>query len=152
MSRHIANLVKAGELKKGERIRPVLDCSKSPDMTRQDFKDDCDINLIMAKARKTGMVAHTAKYAGSYGEFMEIDYHEAMTAIAEADQMFETVPSDIRARFGNDAGKFLEFVTNEENADEVREMGLAKPAPRPVQPPASEDDGAATPVATPAST
>jgi len=72
-------------------------------------------------------MAHSRTYEGEYGEFAAIDYHEAMNTVVEAQSMFETVPSEIRSRFGNDPGAFLKFVLDEKNSDEMRDMGLMIP-------------------------
>lgn len=98
-------------------------------MTKQSMKKESDINFIVAKYRKTGLIDHLAVHQGDYGEFEAIDFHEAMLAVRDAEEMFLTVPSDIRKEFANDPGLFLNFVTDPANLDKMREMGLAPPAP-----------------------
>lgn len=98
--------------------------SDDPGHTRQAHKDECDINRIMDRFQKSGLLSHVNQFQGEYGEFIEMDFHEAMNTILEAKDMFETVPSDIREKFNNDPGKFLEYVTNPENVDGMRELGL----------------------------
>lgn len=97
--------------------------------TQQQFKDECDINNIMAKYQVTGVVDHVAKYDGQYGEIPEIDYHKAMTVIADANSMFEELPSSVRDHFNNDPAGFLKFCEDEENIDKLREWNLANPIP-----------------------
>ena len=96
-------------------------------MTKQSMKEECDINFIVEKYQKTGVVQHTREYEGQYGEFMSIDYHEAMNQVTAAQEMFMSIPSDIRARFHNDPGEFLAFVGDDANIEEMRELGLALP-------------------------
>jgi len=99
-----------------------------PSLTEQSFKKDCDINYIMAQFKKTGLFSHVSKYHGKYEDFTGYpDYHEAMNIVAQADEMFMTLPADIRARFDNDPGAFIEFVDNPDNAEEMRKMGLMEP-------------------------
>ena len=38
--------------------------------------------------------------------------------------MFEELPATIRKKFENDPAKFLDFVNDERNADEMVELGL----------------------------
>lgn len=109
----------------GEK-RKVSFETKGPSMAHQSFKKECDINNILAQYARTGLVTHARTYEGEYGEFAEIDFHEAMNTVAAAVEMFETVPSEIRKRFNNDPGEFLDFVTKEENKDAMYDMGLAK--------------------------
>lgn len=102
-------------------------------MAQQQFKDECDINKIMAKYQKSGLVTHVAQYQGRYDDFTVLpDFKTALDTMNEAQAMFLTIPSDIRAQFENDPGKFVEFATDPKNLDQMRDLGLAPPAP--VQP------------------
>lgn len=96
--------------------------------TKQSFKAECDINAIMARYIKTGVIEHTARYAPQYGDFSDVkSYQEALHAVQEADAMFMSLPAQVRAKFDNDAGKFLDFVQDPSNVDEMGKLGLANP-------------------------
>lgn len=110
----------------GPKDRVQIKCGGG--RTKQAHKDECDINLIVKQFHKTGVVNHAAKYEGNYGEFTAIDYHEAMNAVVAAEQMFMSLPAKIRARFQNDPGGFIDWATDPSNAEEMRTMGLMKPA------------------------
>ena len=100
-------------------------------MTQQQFKDETNINNIMAKYRKDGIVTHLNTYQGQYGNFIgAADYQTALNRVIAAREMFEEIPADIRARFGNDPAAFLSFVQDPQNLEEMREMGLAPPEDR----------------------
>ena len=101
--------------------------TEGPSLTKQSMMQECDINFIINKFQKTGVIDHERTYKGDYGEFESIDFHDAMNMVAEAQSMFETVPSSIRKEFDNDPGKFLEFVQNEENKPRMLELGLLAP-------------------------
>lgn len=113
-----------------------------PSRTKQSFKDECDINKIMKKFERTGMVAHLSKYQGSYADVSGgVDYHTALNTVAAAKEMFLTLPAKVRARFEHDPGAFLDFVGDPANEKEMVEMGLKKapvapPAPAPAPDPA----------------
>lgn len=108
-------------------------------LTQQHHKEQCDVNSIMKKYRNTGLIEHVSRYQGSYGDFVNApDYHTALNKMIEADAMFLTVPSDIRELFDNDPGRFLEFVMNDENEDEMRELGLLPKRPKEPSPEAAE--------------
>lgn len=99
--------------------------------TKQSFAKECDINNIMARYAKTGLISHTNRYNGDYSDLTtQMDFHEATNLIHEAQQAFSSLPSGIRTKFDNDPGKFLEFVDNPENLDEIRELGLGVPLER----------------------
>lgn len=116
--------------------------------TKQAHKDECDINRILAKYIKTGILNHYNKYGGSYGDFTSVDFHEAMNLVAEAQEMFDELPAKARSKFENDPGKFLDFVQDEANAEQLYDLGLSDVAPgiretknqeaEPVEPPPAE--------------
>lgn len=116
-----------------ERERPrVQKFFMKPSMTKQSFKAECDINTIMKKYEKTGLISHVAKHNGRYGDFLAApDYLDAMVSVVQAQEAFSTLPAALRKRFGNDPAEFLDFVSNPANEDEMRKLGLLKPL-RPV--------------------
>ena len=102
--------------------------SDMPSMTKQSFKDECNINKIMAKFQKTGAIEHYAKHAPTYGDATPIQLMDAQQIIINAQTMFDDLPATIRKKFDNDPAKFLEFVQDEANSEEMIELGLrAKP-------------------------
>lgn len=106
--------------------------------TKQEFREECDINNIMKRYEKDGLVDHVNKYQGQYGDFTDApEYQDALNKVASAEAMFMTLPANIRARYENDPGKFLQFVDNA-SKDQLRDAGLlrsesvAVPEPAPV--------------------
>ena len=94
-------------------------------MAQQQFKDECDINNIMSKYQKTGLITHVAKHQGDYHDFTVMpDFKTAIDTIHEAEAMFMEIPANIREQFENDPGKFVEFATDDCNYDEMVRMGL----------------------------
>lgn len=99
---------------------------KGKSRTQQQFKQETDINLIMSRYEKTGVIDHLAKHQGSYGDFSNVeDYQTAVNKIMLADQMFLTLPATIRSQFDNDPAQFVEFAQNPDNLDTMRDLGLA---------------------------
>lgn len=104
-----------------------------PSMTKQSFKQDCDINNIMARYRKVLGVDFLNQYQGYLeGKFGDVslglDYRTALEKINEGKAVFEAMPSDLRARFGNDPGFLLDFLADPANRDEAVKLGfLNKP-------------------------
>lgn len=96
--------------------------------TQQCFKNECDINRILDKYQKTGLVTHLSDHSGAYGDYSgDLDYQTSLNFVMSAQQAFNDLPSSIRRRFENDPGKFLDFVENPENSEALIEMGLATP-------------------------
>jgi phage internal scaffolding protein len=101
----------------------------SPDMAQQQFKDECDINTIARRFGISGQLPVNGR-APSFGDFTGVDdYHSAMTAIREAQESFMALPGLVRERFGQDPQRFVEFCSDPRNIDQIRELGLAPPAP-----------------------
>lgn len=95
-----------------------------PSMTKQSFKDECNINKIMDKFQRTGALNHYAKHAPDYGDATHTELADAMNIVANAETMFEELPASLRKKFENDPEKFLEFVQDEKNAEEMIKLGL----------------------------
>jgi len=108
---------------KRERHQTVIE-GKS--MTKQSMKDECDINNIVKKYDRTGVLTHVNTYEAQYGEVSAQDFLEAMLIVKEAENMFQSLPSEVRSRFDGDPAKFLEFMDNPDNIDEMVELGLAE--------------------------
>jgi len=91
---------------------------------KQSFKDECDINKIMGRYMKTGLLDHVQQRVAQYLDVTGADFHEAQNFVAGAKTMFHMLPSHIRTQFDNDPGAFLEFMENPANAEKARDMGL----------------------------
>lgn len=126
-------------------VQPILE---GAERTKQSFKAECDINNIMAKYQRTGVLDFAAKREPQYGDCTGIEFQAGMEMISRARTMFEELPSSIRARFENNPVEFLNFVQNPENREEAKELGLLKPdAPQaPLLPAPPPKDAPAAPL------
>jgi len=103
-----------------------------PSLTKQSFKDECDINVIMQRFKKVCGSDFLNRYSGylngSFGDFSSVtDYRSAIDQIQQARGVFEALPAKVRARFENDPAAFLDFVKNPANRDELVGLGLIDP-------------------------
>jgi len=107
-----------------------------PGVTQQSFKDECDINLIIDRARNGAAISHLNARVAQYGDFSSIpDYRSALDQVNRANGMFMELDAKVRERFANDPAKFLDFVQNPANSDELVRLGLAtrKPVDTPLE-------------------
>lgn len=108
-----------------------------PSMTKQSFKDQCDINNIVREFTQHGMVQHINEKAAA-GAFVDLpdsmDYQQALEIARAGQTAFDVLPAQIRARFGNDPERFLQFMQDPANQDEAIALGLATDT-RPPEPP-----------------
>lgn len=97
-------------------------------LTHQSFKDECDINTIMGRYLKTGVLPENLTQAqAQYLDVSDIEFQSAAELVAGAKSLFAELPSAIRNRFDNDPAKLLAFTSDENNRREAAEMGLLGP-------------------------
>ena len=115
-------------LPKTQKRKEVFAKIGGASLTKQSFIDEADINNIMRKYSMNDIELGRQALENYEFDATEIpDFHEAMNKVAEAQQLFLTMPSNIREVFNHDAGRFLDFVQDPENSEELVEMGLARP-------------------------
>lgn len=104
-----------------------LDCSVEPSLTQQSFRDECDINVLVARFG-LGAPLPQGMVPPVFGDFTGVDdYQSALNAIMAADERFMQMPAQVRSRFGNDPQQFVEFCSDENNRDEAVKLGLVLP-------------------------
>ena len=102
---------------------------EDPSLTQQQFKEEADINTIVDRFMKSGVLptpVNMPQYVDYEGVF---DFQSAMNVIRQADENFMRLDAKVRARFNNSPQEFLEFFANPENVEEAIRLGLAIPQP-----------------------
>lgn len=115
-----------------DRANPAIyvDCSDFPSLTRQEFAEDCDINTLMSRYEKTGVINHFNNANPQYLDFSDLpDLQGSLTILADARAAFMQLPALTRREFDNDPVKFVDFASDGKNIDKLREWGLAAPLP-----------------------
>lgn len=73
----------------------ALDCSDSPDRTRQEHKQETDITYILSR-----FGANTFSQPAQFGEAdFDLDLQQAMAAIVEAKNGFRSLPKELRVKY-----------------------------------------------------
>ena len=99
-------------------------------MTKQNLIDQADINKLIKSHGVTHIVQNANALEALYGiEITSMDLQDAQQMIYDAEKLFNEVPSELRKKFGNDAGAFIDYATNPDNLSEMQKMGLAPPPP-----------------------
>lgn len=102
----------------------ALLCPPGEGMTQQQFKEEADINTIVARFGLTGTLPEVVRVPKS-GDFTGVvDYHSALNAVRQADEAFMELPGEMRARFRNDPQELLMFLSDEKNKEEAMKIGL----------------------------
>lgn len=96
--------------------------------TRTDVLDECDVNKIMDRAKRGGVIPQGPRQP-VYGDVSSVgDFQEAHNRIIVGRTIFDALKPEIRAGFGNDPGRFFKFASNPGNADAVLELRFGKEA------------------------
>lgn len=125
---------------------------EGPTLTRQEFAEDCDINVLMKRYENQdiGAIMRRAQEP-VYADFAEMpqDLMGFMNFMREAENAFMTLPATVRREFDNDAAAFVDFAGDPANLDQMRSWGLAPPAPAPAPAVVAPQPGAGPPAASP---
>lgn len=114
---------------KGKYKKPVIICG--PGKTKQSFANETNINTIVARYQKTGMISRVEDNPGIFADVSKIeDYQGMVSKIRFAQESFEQLPPALRKRFGNDPGRLVEFVSDSENIEEAIKLGIL---PKPIE-------------------
>lgn len=92
--------------------------------TEQGHKRECDVNEIIKKYDKQGLISHISEIEAKFGDVTGADFKLMNDKVANAMSMFEKLPAAIRKRFRNSPGLLLEFMENENNREEAIKLGL----------------------------
>lgn len=127
----------------------VVFISVEPSLTSQQFKDEADVNYLIQRYKATGTFYDALNTAGrlkrmpQFGDFAGIgDFAEQQAKILEVYDLFNSLPAEMRARFGHNPAAYVEFVGNPANTKQAIEMGLLS---KPVETPAMPVETPATP-------
>lgn len=117
-----------------EKVRPdgskrvAVSFAGMKSRTKQSEKRGADINLIVARYKKTGLLVSDLEMASRkavFGNFENAaDFHGTMSRVAMVEQAFEQLPSGLRKRFDHDAGKYLDWICDPKNTVEAIKLGL----------------------------
>lgn len=109
--------------------------NKDESLTKQSFKDECDINVILNRFAITGQLPDNVRMP-TFGDFTDVtDYQTAMNAAIAAQDSFMQMPANVRERFNNNPQQFVEFCSNDKNRDEAIKLGLVPEPPVKADPP-----------------
>lgn len=97
-----------------------------PSRTKQEPKDECNINSIMARYAQTGIIDHVAAVQPIYEDVagISVDYQEALRIVENAQVAFDALPSALRKELDNNPANLVSFIQNPDNKERCVEYGL----------------------------
>jgi len=108
----------------GRRVRQTLYCDPKQDRTQQSFKDECDINVLMKRYEKTGILPSGRDIPPQFADVTALDFTESMNRVAMVRGVFSQLDARTRARFENDPSQMLDFLADPANSAEAVKLGL----------------------------
>lgn len=118
---------------------------KDKTLAQQQFKDECDINVLFGRYLETGEIPQVISGL-NYGNFEGVfDFQSAMNAVRTAEGLFSQLPARIKNRFDNDPQKLLEFLADPENREEAQFLKLINKPQEPDNAPGSPEKTATSP-------
>lgn len=99
----------------------MLDTTDRPDMTRQELKDDADINILL---RRHGLNQQSRPL--QFGEYdYTIDYQQALDSVTTAQKAYNRMPIEIRDKYPN-LSTMLSAMATGELATDLEKLTLEK--------------------------
>src|SRR5260370_11458208 len=93
-------------------------------LTRQSEVADADINTIMSRYERSGLLPGMQRE----GLFMDVsgigDYRDALERVMHAQEVFAALPAKVRERFKNDPAALVDFAVDPKNEEEMFALGL----------------------------
>lgn len=109
----------------GTGERPVVDCSKGKRMTVQSDKNQANINSIVRRIEKGGMLHNLNSGTPFYGDVSEYaGLQDAIIKVQNANEMFMDMSPEIRKRFNNNPVELVDFLRDEKNTQEAIDLGM----------------------------
>lgn len=102
-----------------------------PSLTRQEFAEECDINVIMSRYENGSLAPFNAPREPMYLDLtvMPRDLMSALDVMTQAENAFMSLPALVRREFENDPVQFVAFASDPDNLSQMQTWGLAPPAP-----------------------
>lgn len=101
--------------------------SKQPSLTKQEFKEETNINTILDRFKRTGEIPPVV-LPEHFADLSERPtYFDIATKVATANHLFYRLPATTRAIFQNDPNRWADEVvkaTNSNNAELLEQLGI----------------------------
>lgn len=91
-------------------------------LTEQHHAKACDINAIMAKYLKTGVLDHVKENEALFGDISQLDFKGSMDTIKAVETQFYDLPAYARKHYQGDPQKYLAAISTEEGIRELRNL------------------------------
>lgn len=102
-----------------------------PTRTKQSEANDVNVNEIIKRHRRTGVVTHWSGRMPMYGDFSaQVTLQDSLNLVLEAQESFMSLPAEVRRAAKNDPVELLRMLATEEGSADLVAAGL-EVEPRP---------------------
>jgi len=116
------------------RKRVSISFKNSPSRTKSEFAEECNINNIVNRGLKSGILPSGTRKP-LFDDYSEVnDYVQIQRTIVEAEQNFMQLDAETRQFFSNNVANLLDFIDDPANAEKAAEMGLIAPVEHATEP------------------
>ncbi|AXH78142.1 MAG: internal scaffolding protein [Microviridae sp.] len=125
------------------KVRDGVPETRVKSRTHQAFAKDANINHIMKRYQKTGLLVDPGSVRvyrqAQFGDFSNlVDLPSTLETIRKAELNFMALPALVRERFNNDVSNLLDFVQDPKNLVEAIDLKLLPEQLRPVVAPSDD--------------
>ncbi len=93
---------------------------------KQSMMEECDVNGIVMRYKKTGLLTHLARGVPQYVDVSEfVDYRSVIEQVRLIEDYFAGLPADVRASFQNDASLYMDYLESNPSMEDMKTRGLA---------------------------
>lgn len=97
-------------------------------MTKQYFKDECNVNNIVRRFQQDGVIPVTTNVAPQYGHAPNLEFKEALDLVLSGRQEFASLSDSVRQGFGNDENRYFQFLDTYQRDPTAYDALLSSPS------------------------
>lgn len=99
--------------------------SDKPSRTQQHFEEETNVNSVIKKYQRTGMITHVRQGQPMYGDFTQYgDFKTQLDSVRSAFDLFSSLPAHVRKKFSNNPENLIQFLADSNNDEEAIKLGL----------------------------
>jgi len=122
MEKHIKPCPKTYSFNKRRRVQFA---TVGESMTKQEYGDETNINTIVERWAKTGLLTSMNTGTPLYADVSEVpDFRGSLDVIRKTQEAFDSLPPKLREKFNNSAEQLIDFISKAENRQEAVKLGL----------------------------
>jgi len=111
----------------GKRNRVKTSFKNSPSLTIQDQKKSTDINEILNRFQKTGLMDHVQQNEPAFADVTGYDFQTNQNTVATIQSMFNELPASVRQQFDHDPQKYIEHIAVQDNVEDMKDGVIDNP-------------------------